>query len=350
MEFRKERNFIVAYDMEVMQGKWNISTGEFIGKSGKPVTSCPRAFVYNNLPYTSGATENTRLGGAIRFYREWFGNNGRRYTEAIGQRLEALLSVGLIPHDCRDLLSTRRLTKDVVRYCKEQLNGMYNDSQVENYLFRAKYQSFLEGRPSWVVETFLRCVDEIPLDFLKSFLNRAENEHIEAFWRNGYSPVGNVTEVLQNYYKKCKEMYGEAKVTPNLLTNYAHINALYKDYSEKHYNEVLTRNNDKPFLYFLSNGYEARPLLTREAFHEEGENQHNCVERLYMEKVHDGCTYVVTVRRIGAPEKSVITCEVNHRGQIVQYYAFANSTPREEAQIAFRSAYAAHLMDSMKTP
>lgn len=350
MEFRKERNFIVAYDMEVMQGKWNITTGQFIGKSGKPVVSCPRAFVYSNLPYASGETENTRLGGAIRFYREWYVNNGRRYTEAIGQRLEALLSVGLIPHDCRDLLSTRRLTKDVVCYCKEELNSMYNDNQVGNYLSRAKYQSFLEGRPAWVADAFLRCVGDMPIDFLKTFLNRAEQEHIISFWYNRYDNTSNVVEMMRNYYNKCKEMYGEAKVTPNLLTNYAHINALYKDYSEKHYNEILAHNNDKPFLYFQSNGYEARPLLTREAFHEEGENQHNCVERLYMKKVYNGDTHVVTVRRIDAPEKSVITCEVNHRGQIVQYYAFANSTPREKAQIAFRSAYAAHLMNNMKTP
>ena len=349
MEFRKERNFIVAYDAEVMQGKWNISTGEYIGKSGKVVVSCPRAFVYNNLPYFSSQTENNRLGGAIRFYREYYENN-RNYTEKIGKRLEALLSVGLIPYEYYDLLSTCRLTKEVVRYCKEELHGVYRHNAVVDYLSRVKYQSFLEGRPSWVVETFLRCVDEIPLDFLKSFLNRAENEHIEAFWGTRYNNAGNVREVLQNYYKKCKEMYGEAKVTPNLLTNYAHINALYKDYSEKHYNEVLARNNDKSFLYFQSNGYEARPMLTREAFHEEGENQHNCVERLYMEKVHNGQTYVVTVRRINAPEKSVITCEVNHNRRIIQYYAFANSKPTEEAQIAFRSAYAAHLMENMKTP
>ena len=80
-------------------------------------------------------------------------------------------------------------------------------------------------------------------------------------------------------------MYGEVKVTPNLLSNYAHINALYKDYINAHYDEILKRNNDLPALYFQYGDYEARPLLSREAFHEEAENQHNCVERLYMEKL-----------------------------------------------------------------
>lgn len=343
MEFRKERNFIVAYEMNTVQAKWNITTGQFIGKSGKPVVSCPRAFVYDNLPYGSGEDDNCRFGGAVRLYRSEYNNTYYHYTEEIGKRLEALLSVGLFPRDRRDLSSTCRLTKDVVRYCKEHLNGQYSDRAVEDYLSRAKYQSFIEGRPAWVADAFLRCVNDMPIDFLKTFLNRAEQEHIISFWCNLYDNTANVVAMMRGYYDKCKEMYGEVKVTPNLLTNYAHINALYKDFSEKHYNEVLAKNNDQPFLYFQYGEYEARPLLSREAFHEEAENQHNCVERLYMEKVHRGDTYVVTVRRIDAPEKSVITCEVNKRGQIVQYYAFANSTPRDEAQVAFRRAYDEHL-------
>ena len=50
MNFVKERNFIVAYYCGEKQGAWDIISGQFIGKSGKPVKSVPSCFTYNNLP------------------------------------------------------------------------------------------------------------------------------------------------------------------------------------------------------------------------------------------------------------------------------------------------------------
>ena len=68
MEFRKERNFIVAYDGVIKMGAWDISNGSFIGKSGKPVKNVPSCFTYRNLPSWRGTGAND-LAYAIYWYR-----------------------------------------------------------------------------------------------------------------------------------------------------------------------------------------------------------------------------------------------------------------------------------------
>ena len=147
--------------------------------------------------------------------------------------------------------------------------------------------------------------------------------------------------------KKCLEMYGEVKIKPNILTNYGHICALYTEYQNAHLNEKIEKNNNKQFLNFQFGDFFARPLLTREDFHKEGEAQSNCVERLYMEKVANGQTYIVIVRANNAPEKSLVTCEVDLRGNIRQYLGFANSTVTNEALREFRRKYSKHLSETV---
>ena len=166
MEFKKERNFVVAYEAETVIGKWDIASGAFIGKSGKPVKSCPSAFVYNNLACNSVVDENHLFGSAIRMYREWV-SYGYTYNDEMGKRMEQFLSLGILPYSRQDLTTTRHLTKEVIAYCKEELHGYYNNNQVETYLIAAQHKNFWEGHAEWVKEVFIGCVDKMPVYFMK---------------------------------------------------------------------------------------------------------------------------------------------------------------------------------------
>ena len=139
-----------------------------------------------------------------------------------------------------------------------------------------------------------------------------------------------------------ENMYGEVKISPNILSNYAQISFLHNEWKNAHYNEVLEKNNNKSFLNFRYGNYFARPLLTREDFHFEGESQHNCVERMYMERVYNNETYIVVVRDINNPNGSLITCEVNHNGKIIQYLATCNRHVYNDELIKFKNMYQAH--------
>ena len=155
MEFKKERNFIVAYDGEEKQGAWNILTGEFIGKRGAVVKSVPRCFVYENL-------NGDILGRAVKFYREndynW--RDYHDYQNECAARFESLISVGLLPYSISDLLSNIRLTKDVVNYCKER--GVYfYTHDVNEYLTTKQYKDYLAGKSRWVRDVFCHLLKEM---------------------------------------------------------------------------------------------------------------------------------------------------------------------------------------------
>lgn len=297
MEFKKERNFIVAYDGEEKQGAWNILTGEFIGKRGTVVKSVPRCFVYENLT-------GDILGRAVKFYRDnsyiWqnlYGNSV--YQDKYVARFESLISVGLLPYTVSDLASNIRLTKDVVNYCKER--GVYfYATDVNNYLATKQYKDYLAGKPDWVKDVFTILITEgkLPIDYIKKMLDRIILEHVYKYLI--YTP--NIAKFITKYYKKSIALYGEVKVVPNIFSNYINLLYLYDEYENTRYNELLNKHNNKSWLYFENDTFVVRPLLTKEEFHAEAEAQNNCVERMCMGKVKDGETHVVVVRRKTDPD------------------------------------------------
>lgn len=348
MYYKKERNFIVADDFGTIVGKWDILTGEFYGKSGKVVKSIPSCFTYEKLnDHHYNNSSDAIFADAIHMYRLWI-SNGHIYEQKKAQRLEELISVGLSVDSFYSLENNIKLTKDLVNYLKEHHNGRYTDSRAKEYTVNKKYKDFLEGKPPYIINIFTHLASKYPTDYLKSILTRIINEHVAYMWSG--SPEyngGHLMELISKYYNYCMDMYGEVKVSPNILSNYAQIIYLHNEWKNTHYNEVLKNNNNKSFLNFRYDNYFARPLLTREDFHFEGESQHNCVERMYMERVFDNETYIVVVRDINNPDTSLITCEVNHDGRIVQYLAKCNNHVYNEELIKFRNRYQAHLNESV---
>jgi hypothetical protein len=63
---------------------------------------------------------------------------------------------------------------------------------------------------------------------------------------------------------------------------------------------------------------------------------------MYLDKVVNGETHVVFVRRKDNPTQSLITCEVRN-GRILQFLERYNCSPSDPALIAFRTAYQTHL-------
>lgn len=341
MDFKKERNFIVAYDENnVTQGKWNILTGEFIGKSDKVVKRCPRCFTNLASRWSKQTSITERV---VSFYREF----PEQYTPARGARLEQLISVGLMPYYWYDCDDNIKLTKEIVQICKEDHNGYYDHNRINKYVISKKYANFFAEHEKWVEEVFISLAyeDDIPVDFLKTFLIRAEREQIKYMWTDD-NPAYEISSFTKDYYTKSMSLYGKVEVKPNLLSNYAYIFAIYEDYRNKNYNKVLPKNNDIPALYFKFGNYEARPLLTCEEFHEEAKSQDNCVERIYMKKVFENETHVVTIRNTNTPEKSCITCEVSNEGTIVQYLRAHNMAVTNAEQLAFKRAYINHLREN----
>lgn len=353
MNFVKERNLIVCYDYDMRLGAWNITTGMFIGKSGRPIKSIPSCFAYSNLPQVYSmrdyidANTSIYLGGMIRLFRDWKATYQWNYNEVIGARFEQLISLNLIPYDRsifnRDLI----LTKDVVNHLKEEARGIYATHEVNNFLAKTRHQAYLNTIPKWAHEVFIHLITDggLPSDYIKTALNRALKEHIGAYAgeEGSYSAKNEMVKVIRGYYTLSMAMYGKVEVTPNFLSKYAILCYIESEYKKAHYNDVLKQNNDLPWLYYENDNFIVRPIVTKEAFHDEATAQSNCVERMYMERVYNKQTHVVTVRRKADPENAFITCEVDNNGQIIQYLARFNRQPTGTDAIKFRTEYQAHL-------
>ena len=353
MNFVKERNLIVCYDYDMRLGAWNITTGVFIGKSGRPIKSVPSCFSYNNLPQIYSvrnyAELNTSayLASMIRLFRDWKTTYQWVYNEVIGTRFEQLISLNLIPYERNIFNHDLVLTKDVVNYLKQEEYGVYNTYNVNNFLAKTKYQAYLNTIPKWTHDVFFRLIanGDLPFDYIKAALNRAIKEHIGAFTgeENTYSAKDMMTKVIRNYYTISMAIYNKVEVTPNFLSKYAILRYIDDEYKKTHYNDVLKKNNDLPWLYYENDIFVVRPIITKEAFHDEAAAQHNCVERMYMERVYNKQTHIVTVRKKADPENAFITCEVGNNGQIIQYLAKFNRQPTGTDTIKFRTEYQAHL-------
>lgn len=346
MEFKKERNFIVAYEDGVKVGAWNITTGEFYGKREKPVKTTPSCFTYNNLPdnwqFRRNNEENSLYGYAVRCFREWF-YDYHDYTNALGNRFEQLISVGLLPYSRGALNSDTKLTKNLVNYLKVNNNKFYDEYVATTFLLESQYNDFLKDKPNEIKVIFRECISSVPYEYLKTMILRIEHEHVYPYMKDY-----NLITMIKRYYNVSMALYNKVEVKPNILTNYAILLYLEEQNKQAHYNETLEKYNNKPWLYFQNENFIARPILTKEEFHSEGERQNNCVERLYMERVYNGETHIVVVRRIDNPDKNYITCEVSNDGRIWQYLIERNQRVREQSAIDFKALYQQYINDNKR--
>lgn len=344
MEYRKEQTFIVAYDNDNnMRGKWNIITNQYIGVRGNPIKSTPVAFKLGNeiMP--------EYLENALRLMSN-YNNRYYRYTEKKGQRLEQLISLQLIVGEGYGVwqfleTDTTKLTKDLVQFLMDNCEGIYNEQNIKNYKFYKNHLAFINKcgeKKDWAISVYQNIENKIPNEFIEGMIIRGIHEKVFT----AHTPY-SYADIITSWHRMIVTLGDTLEVKHNVLTNYTILKYLYDEYRNAHYDEGLKRNNDLAWLYYENEDYIVRPLTTRKEFHLEAEAQHNCVERMYMERVYNGYTHVVVVRKKDNPDKSYITCEVNNERQIWQYLYRNNNWVDRQADIEFKNEYLAHLQSSL---
>lgn len=344
MEYRKEREFMVAYDENGnLRGKWNIVENTYIGVRGTPIKSIPVAFKtgHGEMPEY---LENALL--VIHNNNYYYDS----YNTVRGQRIEQLISLNLVISNdwssWRFLLEDKTsLTKELVNYLKLNHRGIYSEKNILEYKFWKKHNALMNKYPEhreWIANVMCVTEDEksIPASFTESMINRAIHEKIFSD-ESGSS----FAHLIKEWVKMVTEMGDTLEVKPNILTNFTILKYLYKEWKVRHYDDNLKKYNDLKCLYYENDEYIVRPLITRTEFHEEAEAQHNCVEYMYMEQVANGYTHVVVVRKKNYPNQSYITCEVNNNGRIIQYLYACNQNVRNEKDRTFKKEYQDYLFD-----
>lgn len=361
MEYKKERNFIVAYNEDgKVKGKFDILQGLFYGVKGTVIHNVPTA-TWGLIDDSIGAADAIRR--FIRWFRNSYNYDGSvidRYTRS-AKIIECCLSVGLHidDYELRYFLTHPEekpiLNKNTIEYCKENLHFDYDHSEVKRYVKLSPYKDKTKDWPDWAQDVFESLMADSPINYNFNYCYSLISRYIleNCIYMGelvGYSEFTVRTKLINmgiDYYSKCMTMYGKVEVPRNIITAMMNTIAIYKAHENEFYNKALVRNNDRPFLYYRNDILEAKPILTKDGFHDEAAQQHNCVERMYMDKVKKGITYIVQIRRIDNPNKAYITCEIEHNGQIVQYLGFGNSCILDETAANFRNEYQNHLNEAL---
>lgn len=349
MDYRKERNFIVAYDGEKCMGKFDFNTHNFIGMRGKPVKTCPRAFSDNIL-----RAENSIYGHAIVLIKSCpatFADHPEYYA-----RMEKWISVGFCPSTTGVLQYDINPTKEVTSFIRNRNDGFFLIMQdLEAYLFSKRWSDKLSEYTNGQIERFRQVLGRIDneayYDYAWSLFKLAIREHVEYAIPDRYFMVDIFVDSIVDTINIQMELYGELRpIKHNLLTTWGNLKYLYAQYRQVHMDELLRKHNDVPALYFETEEYTIYPLLSAPEFHDEATQQNNCVERIYMERVSKGETHVVVVRDKNNPEHSLITCEVGLNGNIVQFLRKNNRwVSAGDPMIEVERAYQEHLNENWVT-
>ena len=318
MEYRKERNLFIAVEGTKVKGQYDSATGIYYGVKGTPIKNMPVAFkdsIYSRI-FTS---------------HQWIISHvtDETLTRAL-TRWEQLASLGLYT-DEHDVLVDEAyafpaLKKDLVKYIKDNYGGCYSPTAQRRYDIQKDCPEYdlLKQNVQRVVDNVIDDPDYAPFSCdwcIKAMFRLQLEDCLYVF--DSWSLYNYISE----YYKSCKQMGQEPVITKNFFITIAHTKHLYENYKAERMNIMLLEHNNLPELYYEDDTYIVRPLLTRDEFHNEAEAQQNCVERLYMERVANGNTHVVTVRKKNSPDTSLITCEISNNMHIIQYYAKYNSCP-----------------------
>lgn len=341
MEYRKEKFYMVAYDGDKMKAKWNILDNTYLGMKNQPIKQKPAAFHMNHL--------SSYLNNFMNLISE-FSYAGPYHDRA--PRIEQLLSLGLgvnVGYTTWKFLAADKtpLTKELVNFIRTHYDNIYSSRSINHYKFYKEHQAFLNrctDNLSWAIDVYDHGYysESLPKSFLETMIIYGINERI--FNRLNSSEFAHY---LYNWYDMCTYLGYEVKPTHNILTNYNILEYQYNEYKQAHYNDNLKTHNDMAWLYFENDNYIIRPLLTREEFHQEAEAQSNCVERLYMERVADGMTHVVVVRKKKSPNASYITCEVTNDRCINQFLYSHNRHVNRNEDIDLKREYRQHLESSL---
>lgn len=117
--------------------------------------------------------------------------------------------------------------------------------------------------------------------------------------------------------------------------------------NNKKIKEVMIKHSD--WWNFEDENFCIKVPSTVMEIKEEGENQNNCVGRIYTKSVIEGNTHIIFIRKKENPEKSYITCEVSTEGLIRQYLLANNSTVKKNSiEADFWIELQKHINDCIK--
>ena len=358
MVFVKEKSLVKGYLDGKYTGSFDFATGAYYGIRGGKLKNNPKGFSSSAIvyDYEDELSDRVLLLKAMNTIFEYEKHFLASRKEAYAF-IEQLLSVGLYADtytDVQRFIESKKkfkLDKEFVNYYKNNNASRFTYNNFLEYLADKECaEIFGENRDKFLSKFICKQCNFLDNKDKKKLYNLMVKEKINYFKQN--------YEVIENFNNKpilciirdTIILRQETKTIPlipdrNLLLECSLTMYNYKMNLDETNNICIKKNNDNEKLYYENDEVIIRPLLSINAFHDEAEKQNNCVERIYMEKVIRGETYIVNVRKKNEPNRSYITCEVSKSGIIQQFLYSYNCSVIDTYGKNLRNEYQIHLLN-----
>ena len=152
---------------------------------------------------------------------------------------------------------------------------------------------------------------------------------------------------LREFFSKAEKI-GHKVEKADFLRQYEVVVNTYETNKKKYQADSIKKNLAK---HKATWNFETEHLAivvpqSTEDFKKEADYQSNCVYNMYMERVIEGTTNVIFIRHKNDIDTPYITCEVNNKGQVVQYLTRYNHRVEDEIGQDFLKRFIGHISNT----
>lgn len=332
IEAKKEKAIVQFYDGDAFIGGLNFATGEWIGKSNRVVKNMPQDLRTDFVP-----CEISQEAAKWKIAVDWYASHYNA-VELLGYVERAMMvNLKIQPEGFteEELQSLSFNASFIEEWKKFNGNAVLTANGYRAFLFHKEKEKkaslhhyslyFCDLLDTYTAWAWPLCALWDDLFFLI--------QHNRLF----LCSIPTTFSILSRWVKYCEYMGEPIRTKSPIFIALDGIIKRYEANKDKLLDDCIRKNNDKPYLYFEDATFVARPLLSAAEIHTEAKRQGNCLERLYLNKIANGDTNVVVVRRKEEPDIAYITCEVRN-GVIMQWKTRCNGNPPASAN-GFKKAY-----------
>ena len=261
---------------------------------------------------------------------------------------ETMFNLYSIFHDRIEIVLDKYEEKqiiDFINYCYESKGEFYeydlHSQTIKNFVITKQLSQFLPNQGRDIPRGQLDSAQKLVLEFDNP--TNGQIQAIAALIRNGamYAATKNenIYYLIRDYLRLNNELgIEEPSVSGNLINKYVSLWNQRESIKKEQFQKAL--EDKKDWLSFEDDSFIVVLPTCENDFIEEGNNQHNCVGRFgYYEKMLQGRSNVVFIRRKDEPNKSFITCEVDNTGNILQFLGKVNHYVDIPLALEFKSRY-----------
>lgn len=236
---------------------------------------------------------------------------------------------------------------EYIQYCKK--NGYIKYQEWDLICLKVKYKTLFEK-----YENLPHYNDNIIYELLKYYPSLAPyyNDALRHWLLNGMWSIRNASDFFGAFKNIIEEME-KYNIPYEYNRNFPLWYSQMKDTVKVRKNLELDRKfynakQNMPNLYYSNEKYEVIIPNSIEEYRTEARAMNNCIERIYLEKVANGETYIVFIRDKANINTPLVDCEIKPNGIINQFLKKNNCSVFSGDELAdFHTEYQNHLINNI---